>query len=45
MQLENKRYSFSFHNFTDYQIIELRTQRKKIKNKISLLLNFNKRTR
>ncbi len=45
MQIENKSYPFSFYNFTDYQIIELRTQRKKRKNKISLLLNFNKRTR
>ena len=44
MQLENKSYSFSFYNFTDYQIIELRTQRKKRKNKISLLLKFSKIT-
>jgi len=29
MQIENKSYPFSFHNFTDYQTIELRTQRKK----------------
>lgn len=44
MQLGNKSYPFSFHKFTDYQIIELRTQRKKRKNKISLLLKFNKIT-
>ena len=40
MQLENKSYSFSFHNFTDYQIIELRTQRKKNKEQNIFIVNF-----
>ena len=44
MQIENKSYPLSFYNFTDYQIIELRTQRKKRKNRTSLLLKFSKIT-
>ena len=40
MQLENKSYSFSFYNFTDYQIIELRTQRKKNKEQNIFIVKF-----